>query len=89
LAAIATAIKGVRPVRDRTLFWRMRTQDAVREGKWKYFRAGEQRKLFDLSVGQCEQADFSKKNQDVLERLSNQFDKWNQEMLARPSESES
>jgi arylsulfatase A-like enzyme len=76
-------IKGVHPVRDRTLFWRMRTQGAVREGKWKYFRAGEQRKLFDLSVDQREQADFSKKNPDVLERLSNEFDRWDKQMLAR------
>ena len=76
-------ITGASPPRDRTLFWRFRTQEAVREGKWKYFRDGERRKLFDLSFDQREQADFSKKNPDVLERLAAKFDKWNQQMLPR------
>jgi arylsulfatase A-like enzyme len=77
-------VRGAAPVRDRTFFWRMGGQeDAVREGKWKYFRDGPQRKLFDLSFDQHEQADFSKKNSDVLERLAGEFDKWNQQLLPR------
>jgi arylsulfatase A-like enzyme len=82
-------LKGGSPVRDRTLYWRMRTQDAVREGKWKYFREGPRRLLFDLSVDEHEQADFSKKNPDVLERLSAEFKKWNDQMLPRQGESAS
>jgi hypothetical protein len=58
-------------------------QDAVRQGNWKYFRNGSTRKLFDLSFDQHEQADFSKKNPEVLERLASEFDKWNQQMLPR------
>lgn len=81
-------IKGASPIRDRTLFWRFRTQDAVREGKWKYFRDGARRRLFDLSFDQREQADFSKQNPDVLKRLAAEFDKWNQQMLPRLAESE-
>ena len=78
-------LKGASPVRDRTLFWRFQSQDAVRQGKWKYFRDGERRSLFDLSSDQREQADFSERNPDVLERLSTEFDKWNQQMLPRRS----
>jgi hypothetical protein len=55
----------------------------VRQGKWKYLRNDERRSLFDLSFDQREQADFSKKNPDVLERLTAEFDKWNQQMLPR------
>jgi len=80
-------LTGASPIRDRSLFWRFATQDAVREGKWKYFRNGERRRLFDLSVDQREQADFSKQNPDVLERLTAEFDKWNQQMLPRLAES--
>lgn len=80
-------LKGASPVRDRTLFWRFQTQDAVRQGKWKYFRDGERRSLFDLSFDQREQADFSKRNPDVLERLTAEFVKWNQQMLPRRPES--
>lgn len=76
-------IKGS-PAIDRTFFWRIYAQDAVREGKWKYVRDGEVRKLFDLSLDQHEQADFSQKHPEVLERLMNEFNKWNNQMLPRP-----
>lgn len=79
-------IKGTSGVRDRAFFWRLSTQDAVREGKWKYFRKGPLRNLFDLSIDEREQADFSKKNPDIMQRLSSDFDKWNKQMLPRPSE---
>lgn len=76
-------LKGASPVIDRTFFWRIYTQDAVRQGKWKFFRDGDVRRLFDLSVDQREQADFSKKLPAVLERLISEFDKWNEQMLPR------
>ena len=76
-------IKGTSPVRDRTFFWRIYDLDAVREGKWKFFRNGEVRRLFDLSLDQHEQADFGKKHPEVLQRLMREFDKWNEEMLPR------
>ena len=78
-------IKGTSPVLDRTFFWRIYAQDAVREGKWKYVRDGEVRKLFDLSLDQREQADFSNKQPEVLQRLMSEFDKWNDQMLPRLS----
>jgi arylsulfatase A-like enzyme len=70
-------------LQDRTFFWRIYDRDAVRQGKWKYVRDGERRKLFDLSFDQHEQADFSMKNPDVLEHLTAQFSKWNAQMLPR------
>ncbi len=77
-------VKGNSRVFDRTFFWRIYSRDAVREGKWKYVRDGEVRKLFDLSVDQREQADFSRTHPDVLQRLTSAFDKWNDQMLPRP-----
>ena len=76
-------IRGASPVQDRTFFWRIYDQDAVRQGKWKYFRNGERRRLFDLSFDQHEQADFGKRNPAMLERLVAEFDKWNRQMLPR------
>jgi arylsulfatase A-like enzyme len=78
-------IKGTAPVHDRTFFWRIYDRDAVRQGKWKYVRDGEQRRLFDLSVDQHEQADFGKKDEATLERLQAEFDRWNRQMLPRPA----
>ena len=76
-------LKGSSPVIDRTFFWRIYAQDAVRQGKWKFFRNGEVRRLFDLSIDQHEQADFSQKQPEVLRQLINEFDKWNEQMLPR------
>ena len=76
-------IKGASLARNRTFFWRIYDQDAVRDGNWKYFRNGKKRHLFDLSSDQREQADFSIKNPDMLNRLVAEFDKWNQQMLPR------
>jgi len=76
-------IRGASSPFNRTFFWRIYDQDAVRSGKWKYFRNGDQRRLFDLSVDQREQADFSLKNQDMFKRLADEFEKWNKQMLPR------
>ncbi len=76
-------IKGSSRVIDRTFFWRIYSQDAVRDGNWKFFRDGEVRRLFDLSADQHEQADFSRKHPEVLQRLMTEFDKWNDQMLPR------
>ena len=76
-------IKGTIPVRDRTFFWRIYDRDAVREGKWKFLRDGGVRRLFDLSIDQREQSDFSKKHPEVLDRLMREFERWNEQMLPR------
>ena len=76
-------ISNAKPVHDRTLCWRMRTQDAVRSGHWKYVRVNENRYLFDLSVDEREKADFKDKNPDILKRLQTEFDKWEANMLPR------
>lgn len=76
-------LKGSSRVIDRTFFWRIYAKDAMREGKWKYVRDGEARRLFDLSVDQHEQADFSNEHPKILQRLMREFDKWNEQMLPR------
>jgi len=76
-------MKGAGPVHDRTFFWRIYDQDAVRKGNWKYVRDGRQRRLFDLAFDQHEQADFSRKNPDMLKQLVTEFEQWNQQMLPR------
>jgi len=76
-------LKGTTPVSQRTFFWRIYDQDAVRQGNWKYFRNGERRRLHDLSVDEHEQADFSLTKPDVFERLASEFQKWDQQMLPR------
>ena len=76
-------LKGNSRAIERTFFWRIYARDAVREGKWKYVRDGEVRRLFDLSLDQHEQADFSNAHPEILQRLMKEFDKWNEQMLPR------
>ena len=76
-------IKRTRPEFDRTFFWRIYEQQAVRKGNWKYFNDGERRKLFDLSADQREQADFSSRNPEMLKSLTDEFEEWNRQMLPR------
>ena len=76
-------VKASSPVHDRTFFWRIHDQDAVRKGNWKYFRDGAQRRLFDLSFDSHEQADFSRKNPEVFKQLAAEFEQWDRQMLPR------
>jgi arylsulfatase A-like enzyme len=82
-ADLLPVITGSKAVQDRTFFWRIGDQDAVRQGRWKYLREGGQRRLFDLSTDQREQANFSNKSRDVFDRLTAEFDNWNNQMLPR------
>jgi arylsulfatase A-like enzyme len=77
------SIRGTTAIQNRTLFWRIGDQDAVRQGNWKYLRDGVRLRLFDLSIDQREQADFSARNPEMLQRLKSEFDNWNRQMLPR------
>lgn len=76
--------KGTRAVYDRTLFWRVRRQEAVRIGNWKYLKESDKEHLFDLSVDLGEKVDLRTKNVEVFNRLKEQFLVWNREMLPNP-----
>ena len=76
-------MKAANSIHDRTFFWRIGDQDAVRKGNWKYFRDGTERRLFDLSFDSHEQADFSTKNPEILKQLVSEFEEWNRQMLPR------
>jgi arylsulfatase A-like enzyme len=77
-------LRGTQP-RDRTLFWRLRSQDAGRMGKWKYLREGTNEHLFDLSVDPGEKAELKSKHPDVFEKIQAEYKKWNAQMLPNPT----
>ena len=70
---------------DRLLFWRLRTQDAARMGKWKYLREGTEEHLFDLSMDPGEKAELKGKHPDVFDRIRAEYKKWNAQMLPNPT----
>ena len=77
-------LRGSQP-HDRTLFWRLRTQDAGRMGKWKYLREGTNEHLFDLSLDPGEKAELKSKHPDVFEKIQAEYKKWNAQMLPNPA----
>jgi arylsulfatase A-like enzyme len=76
-------IRKVVPVHDRTLFWRMKNQDAVRSGNWKYVRIDDKSYLFDLALDEREQANFKERRPEIFQRLQGQFADWDSKMLPR------
>ncbi|HQU93079.1 MAG TPA: sulfatase-like hydrolase/transferase [Pyrinomonadaceae bacterium] len=81
---IVGVLNGKQPIFDRPFFWRTKRQGAMRHGKWKYVREGKNEFLFDLSVDEREQADFSAAQPSVLEHLRGEFKKWESEVISYP-----
>ena len=77
-------LTGTRPVYDRTLFWRLRIQDAARMGKWKYLKENNVEHLFDLSMDPGEKTDLRRKLPDIFEKIRSEYQKWNSQMLPNP-----
>jgi arylsulfatase A-like enzyme len=76
---------GKQPAFERKLFWRMRNQDAMRSGQWKYYKkkeaSTETEFLFDLKFDQMEKTDFKEEKPEIFQQLKAEFEMWNGGML--------
>ncbi|NYE23809.1 sulfatase-like hydrolase/transferase [Pigmentiphaga litoralis] len=63
---------------DRPMYWRMnhRSQQAVREGDWKYLEVDGNRYLFDLSVDERERANLAQRDPARLAAMQAQAAAW-------------
>lgn len=85
-------LKGDQKDFDRTLFWRMKDQNAIRSGKWKYYRKEtklkdciqEQEYLYDLVTDPMEKDNFKESFPAVFNDLKEQYTEWNDQMLKYP-----
>ncbi|WP_166036925.1 sulfatase-like hydrolase/transferase [Sphingosinicella sp. YJ22] len=82
-------LRGHASVRSRRLFWRHRTatQEAVRDGDWKYLLLGGKEHLFNLAYDERERADRSAEEPAKLAELKNAYAAWNASMLIYPPDS--
>lgn len=72
---------------QRALFWRFWTQSAVRVGKWKYVKAGQNIEyLFDMSTADSESKNLFYSNPEKAQELKVLLEKW-EKGLARKGES--
>jgi arylsulfatase A-like enzyme len=77
-------LKGLPSKADRTFYWRIRAQGGMRSGRWKYVRLGTTEFLYDLSVDEHEQADYSEREPKIFAAMRERFKVWESEMLPYP-----
>jgi arylsulfatase A-like enzyme len=66
---------------DRTLFWKMNDEVAVRKGCWKLIKIGEQpTELYNLDYDIGESNDLAGSEPDILNDLWNEYLTWSKEM---------
>jgi arylsulfatase A-like enzyme len=81
---VTDVLAGRRPMFDRTFFWRTKLQAAMRSGKWKYIREGNNESLHDLAFDEREQADYKNAEPLTLGRLRGEFNKWESTVVPYP-----
>jgi len=62
------------------LFWRFGVQAAVREGDWKYIRAGEREYLFDLAEDETESENRAAAEPELAAALAGKLEAWASEL---------
>jgi arylsulfatase A-like enzyme len=68
---------------DRPLFWRYKglSQQAMRQGDWKYLKVGDNRFLFNLADDPMERANLKARQPVRFAAMIAQYDSWNATML--------
>ncbi|MBP2326420.1 arylsulfatase A-like enzyme [Kibdelosporangium banguiense] len=72
------------PAPTRDLFWRTRSQAALRRDRWKYYRSPAGEYLFDLGTDEHEQANLAKKQPALVTTLRTRWDEINSGLLPYP-----
>ncbi|WP_106401117.1 sulfatase-like hydrolase/transferase [Actinocorallia populi] len=70
---------------ERDLFWRTRSQGALRRGGWKYLRSGSAESLFDLGADVREQADVAGRRPEVVRELRARWEEIEGGLLPYPA----
>lgn len=79
---LSPVLAGAARPADRTLYWRLGPQGAIRSGFWKAVRAEDRWWLFDLSKDASERRDLAAAQPDVLARLKADWERWSAAMPA-------
>jgi len=66
----------------RTLFWRFRSEHAVRKGPWKLLVRGENQYLFNLDDDIAEQNNLFQARPEIVDTLRSEFLAWEKDVTA-------
>jgi len=69
-----------KPLAGRTLFWRYKTQKAVRKGQWKLLVQGNSTKLFNLDADLGEKNDLAAGKPEIVKTLQDELAAWEREV---------
>lgn len=65
---------------ERTLYWRARSQGAVRQGEWKWYRNGKREELYHLGDDPGEEMDLAPEFPDRVAEMRKAWDAWEEEV---------
>ncbi len=65
---------------ERSLYWRARSQSAVRSGPWKLFRNDQRTELYNLNDDPSEQIDLATQHPQLVARLIGEWQAWETEV---------
>ena len=72
-----------KPLNERSLFWKIDDERAIRKGKWKLCMFGNNdAELYDLSVDIGETNDIAKENPQLVKQLMEEYYRWQQDVTA-------
>ncbi len=76
--SLLSPILGDKTKRDKPLFWEWQHGRAVRDGKWKLVKQGQNSpwSLFDMQNDPSETIDLASKNPKTVEHMNEMFDTW-------------
>ncbi len=63
-----------------TIYWRWISQAAIREGRWKFLRAGAREYLFDLEADRGEKTNRAKAHPEIARRMRTKLEAWSSEL---------
>ena len=75
-------LKGSAPAIERTFFWRVFEQRAVRSGQWKFLSDHGQQLLFDVTRDPGERHDVAREHPDLVVKLKAQVEAWEKDVDA-------
>lgn len=86
---ILPVLEGDVPSKERTLFWRYKSQAqrAVRQGPWKYLKINDNEFLFNVEDDARERANLKDHQPEIFTSLRRQWEEWNEQLLPITAES--
>ena len=80
---VLSQIIEAKPLKERSFFWKIGDERAVRKGKWKLCLLGSNPpELYDLSADIGEKNNIAQKHPQLVQQLMQEYDDWQADVTA-------